>query len=269
MNCNTGSLVCVGTGMSLAGQVTPIAKSHIEQADIVLAAVASPFSRQWLIDTAKSFVCLAQYYGDGSDEGKSRDVTYEQMVERIMSEVRAGKQVCAAFYGHPGIFACIAHRAINVAKSEGFSAQMLPGISAEDCLVADLGMDPGATGLQSMEATQFLIYRRAIDPTSMLVLWQVGLSGDLSLKKFSTDEQKLCLLVEKLSRIYPLTHQVILYEAATNVMEQTRIDKLPLSQLPQANLSTVTTLVIPPSEQLQQDEEFMYKLNRVCNDCSM
>jgi hypothetical protein len=33
---------------------------------------------------------------------------------------------------------------------------MLPGISAEDCLFADLGIDPGIYGCQSYEATDFL-----------------------------------------------------------------------------------------------------------------
>jgi hypothetical protein len=34
---------------------------------------------------------------------------------------------------------------------------MLPAVSAEDCLFADLGVDPGAAGCQSHEAADFLI----------------------------------------------------------------------------------------------------------------
>ena len=34
---------------------------------------------------------------------------------------------------------------------------MLPGISAEDCLLADLGVDSAHNGLQSLEATDLLI----------------------------------------------------------------------------------------------------------------
>ena len=49
---------------------------------------------------------------------------------------------------------------------EGFNAQMLAGISAEDCLFADLGLDPGKNGCQSFEATDFLIRRRQFEPTS-------------------------------------------------------------------------------------------------------
>ena len=66
------------------------------------------------------------------------------MAEAILEPVRAGKRVCAAFYGHPGVFVLPSHDAISRARAEGFEATMLPGVSAEDCLVADLGVDPAA-----------------------------------------------------------------------------------------------------------------------------
>lgn len=119
-------------------------------------------------------------------EGKSRSETYQQMVEAMLSEVRAGKRVCGAFYGHPGVFALPTHRAIQIARREGFSAHMEPGVSAEDCLYADLGIDPGKYGCQHYEASQFMLYRRRIDTSAYLVLWQVGVAGDQSFARFST-----------------------------------------------------------------------------------
>jgi hypothetical protein len=41
------------------------------------------------------------------------------MVDAIMKEVRQGRNVCGAFYGHPGVFALVAHEAIETARSEG------------------------------------------------------------------------------------------------------------------------------------------------------
>src|SRR3970282_2169154 len=95
--------------------------------------------------------------------GKPRYRTYREMADRILSAVRAGAQVCAAFYGHPGVFVRPSHDAIRRAPREGFPARMLPGVSAEDCLVADLGVNPGEIGSQSFEATDFLGYRRRFD----------------------------------------------------------------------------------------------------------
>lgn len=260
-NEKQGKLICVGTGMRMAGQLTPIAQSYIETSDVVIAAVPNIFARKWLQGVAKEYICLLGYYSDCDVEGKNRRDTYRRMADTILAEVRAGKTVCAAFYGHPGIFACISHMAIADARAEGYHAEMLPGISAEDCLVADLGIDPGRTGMQSMETTQFMIYERRIDPTSLLILWQPGLAGELSLKRFDTTAAKLQVLVDKLARDYPLDHPVILYEAATHPLEQTRMESILLRDLPTASLQQITTLVIPAAYPLKMDQAIVDQLN--------
>ncbi len=257
----TGRLVCVGTGMRLAGQITPIAQSYIETSDVVVAAASNIFQRKWLQGIAREYICLAGHYDIVEEDGKNRKDTYRNMTATIMEQVRAGKTVCAAFYGHPGVFACIANMAIKQAREEGFEAHMEPGISAEDCLVADIGIDPGARGMQSMEATQFMIYQRPIDPSGLFILWQPGIAGDLTLKRFDTEPARLQILVDKLARYYPLDHEVILYEAATNPFEKTRIDRLALRDLPSAPLKQITTLVIPSAKAFVRDEETIAKLN--------
>lgn len=262
-NKKPGRLICVGTGMRMAGQLTPIAQSYIETADVVIAAVPNIFARKWLQGIAKEYICLLGYYSDCDVEGKSRRDTYRRMVDTILAEVRAGKTVCAAFYGHPGVFACVGHMAILEARAEGFSAEMEPGISAEDCLVADLGIDPAKFGAQSMETTQFMIYQRKIDPSALLILWQPGLAGELSLKRFDTSPARLQILVDKLARDYPLDHPVILYEAATHPLESTRMDTILLKDLPTASLQQITTLVIPPARALQLDQSIVDQLDAI------
>lgn len=256
----TGSLVCVGTGMRMAGQMTPIALSYIENADVVVAAVPHLFTREWLIHISKRYICLLDHYEDTKLEGKNRRDTYRRMADTILAEVRAGKRVCAAFYGHPGIFACISHMAIRDARNEGYQANMEPGISALDCLVADLGLDPGAQGLIAMETTQFMIYQRQLDPTAMLVLWQIGLAGDLTLKRFDTEPEHLQIVVDKLCRYYSPQHEVIIYEAATNPVEAIRNQRIMLKDLPHISLKQISTLVIPPVETLQFEQEIVDKL---------
>ena len=50
--------------------------------------------------------------------------TYEEMVDVMVETVRAGKTVCAVFYGHPGVFVLPTHRAIATLRAEGFKAMM-------------------------------------------------------------------------------------------------------------------------------------------------
>ncbi|WP_266168785.1 SAM-dependent methyltransferase [Dyella subtropica] len=259
-----GSLACVGMGMTLGSHLTPLARSHIEQADVIFAGLSDGVVELWLQRMHPDVRSLQPYYR----EGKSRMKTYRQWVELMMTEVRAGKRVCGVFYGHPGIFAWSPHKAIEIARAEGFAAHMEPGISAEDCLYADLGIDPGRFGCQHFEASQLLFYERRIDPTGYLVLWQVGLVGDRSLARFQTGPAYRQVLVDLLSRDYPLDHEVIIYRGATLPIEKPRTRRLTLRDLPHVPLTAEETVVLPPAQALkpnlamQERLEALDKLDR-------
>ncbi|HTC27720.1 SAM-dependent methyltransferase [Dyella sp.] len=242
-----GSLACVGLGMTLGSHLTPLARSHIEQADVVFAALSDGIVEMWLKRMHPDVRSLQPYYA----EGKSRMKTYREWVDLMMTEVRTGKRVCGVFYGHPGIFAWSPRNAIETARSEGFDAHMEPGISAEDCLYADVGIDPGRFGCQHFEASQLLFYERRIDHTGYLVLWQVGLVGDWSLTRFRTGPACRQLLVDVLSQDYPLDHEVIIYRGATLPIEQPRIRRIVLRDLPDVVLTPEETVVLPPASPLK------------------
>lgn len=252
-----GSLACVGIGMTLGSHITPLARSHIEQADVVFAAVSDGIVELWLSEMHPDVRSLQQYYS----EGTSRKHTYRQMVDAMLAEVRAGKKVCGVFYGHPGVFAWPPHKAIEVARSEGYRAHMEPGISAEDCLYADLGINPGRVGCQHYEASQLMFYQRRIDPTAYLVLWQVGIAGDQSLARFSTGAAYRQVLVDVLAHDYPLDHEIIVYRCATLPIHQPHIEKIALDALPGAEIDLDMTVVIPPARALEPNHAIRERLN--------
>ncbi|WP_299791605.1 SAM-dependent methyltransferase [uncultured Shewanella sp.] len=254
-----GSLVCVGTGLNLAGQISVLSKSYIENADVVFSLVPDGFAQQWLERLNSDVRSLQPYYAQG-DEIKNRRDTYAQMVQAILDEVRLGKKVVCALYGHPGVFACVSHFAIAQAREEGYSARMEPGISAEACLWADIGIDPGNSGHQSFEASQFMFYRHTPDPTTHLLLWQIGIAGEHTLTKFNTSSDRLQILVEQLSEWYPLEHEIVIYEAPNLPVQSPRIDRLTLKELPFAELTPISTLLIPPSRELEFNSEILAKL---------
>lgn len=254
-----GSLACVGTGMMLGAHLGPRARSTIEQADVVFVLVSDALMEVWLQQMRPDMRSLQPYYR----EGKSRRDSYREMVEAMLAEVRAGRRVCGAFYGHPGVFARVPHDAIARARAEGFEAHMEPGVSAEDCLYADLGIDPGDCGCQHFEASQFMFYRRRIDPSAYLVLWQAGVAGDRSLRRFSTGRAYRRLLVERLAEDYPRQHPITLYEAATLPIAEVRMEEMPLSQLANAALNPQTTLVIPPAVPLRRDDAMLDRIARL------
>ncbi|UGB37173.1 SAM-dependent methyltransferase [Frateuria soli] len=229
--------------MTLGSHLTPLARSHIEQADVVFAGLSDGIVEKWLERMHPDVRSLQSYYR----EGKSRLKTYREWVELMMAQVRAGKRVCGVFYGHPGIFAWSPHKAIEVARAEGFDAFMEPGISAEDCLYADLGIDPGRFGCQHFEASQLLFYERRIDPSGYLVLWQVALVGDRSLGRLATGAAYRQLLVDLLLNDYPSDHQVIIYRAPTLPIEMPRVRRVALADLALTPMTAEETLVLPPA----------------------
>ena len=99
-------------------------------------------------------------------------------------------------------------------RAAGRPARMLPGISAEDCLYADLGVDPGATGCQSYEATDLLVFKRHIDTSAALILWQVGVIGELRVTA-TPRHDNLPTLVEYLRDFYDADQPIVIYEAPT------------------------------------------------------
>lgn len=256
MNDSAGRLSVVGTGIRLAGQLTVETRHLVRQADRVFAVLADPFSLDVLRDLNREVVSMQACY----ERGRTRDESYERMVETVLAPVRAGDHVCAAFYGHPGVFVWPAHEAIRRARSEGFEATMYPGVSAEDCLIADLGIDPGVSGLQTYEAPDFLVHPRTIDPRTPLVLWQMAVLGDLSRASFTTDPAWVRALGLVLSENYPHDHLVTVYEAAVGPFDETRMEQVPLDRLHELEFTQASTLYIPPIGAPEPDEDRLRRL---------
>jgi uncharacterized protein YabN with tetrapyrrole methylase and pyrophosphatase domain len=237
-----GSLAIVGTGICLGVQLTPEARAAIQNADAVLYLAAEPASRSWLESLRPDARSLHHHYR----VGRPRRHSYEAMVDEILGLVRGGAAVCVAFYGHPGVFVTPSHAAIARAHEEGFEARMLPAVSAEDCLFADLGVDPGRRGCLSFEATDFLVNARPLDTSAVLVLWQVSVIGA---KQHRTTPSRagLRVLQDRLELDYPRDHEVVLYEASPYPIAGPLIVTLPLTELGEAEPTPLATLYVPPS----------------------
>jgi uncharacterized protein YabN with tetrapyrrole methylase and pyrophosphatase domain len=245
-----GSLWVVGTGITLISQTTLEAVACMRSAEKLFYVVADSATELWIRSINNTAATLRDCYA----EGKRRDKTYEEMTERILAAVRQGLRVCAAFYGHPGVFVRPSHDAIGQARAEGFHAKMLPGISSEDCLFADLGVDPGRSGCQSFEATDFMIHKRRFDPSSGLILWQVGALGESGFySEMTCRPERLRFLTQRLRRSYHGDHNVILYEAAQFSICEPFVKGIALKNLPAETVTATTTLYVPPNPTAIED----------------
>jgi hypothetical protein len=237
------SLVVVGTGIRIIGQLTTESAAWIQIADRVLYLVHDPVADEIIRQMNSRAEPLAGHFA----EGKSRKESLDEIVAHVMDSVRGGAQTCFALYGHPGVYASIGHEAIRQARAPGYTARMLPAISAEACLFADLGLDPGASGCQSYETKDFLVNGRRADPSSLLILWQVGIMGNPLYQGHARQPETLPVLIERLLEDYAPDHEVIAYEAAVHFDGEPRIERVALGQLAGIRLSATSTLCVPPS----------------------
>ena len=249
-----GTLTVVGAGITLARQATAETVACIERADKVFHLLTNPAAELWVERLNPRTAPL----GDCLTQGKPRYEGYLEMAERIVAAVRSGLQVCAVFYGNAAVLVQPAYDAITRARNEGFPARIVAGVSAEDCLFADLVVNPQGLGWQCFEATDFLLRRRRFDPTSALILWQVGLLGEASVRpEMAGRPERLRVLAAALRLHYPARHEVVLYEAPQLPICDPIIKRIQLSHLPRETIFPATTLYIPAMPTVTEDPKIM------------
>jgi len=237
--------------------LTPEAREQIAAADEVFFQVGDPIGSAVIQEINPHSTSLETLYGPA----KQRADTYHDMVELILESVRAGKRVCAAFYGHPGVVVAPGHEAIRQARSEGYEAVMLPGVSAEDCLFADLGVNPGDDGLQTYKANDFLLRPRTIDVHTPLVLWQPVVVGERAAPD-RPNTQGIALLAEALIDRYGPNHEVVVYVAAIYPVGKPDIGRITMDELTSAEISMRATLYVPPIGEAPVDLAMAERLGR-------
>ena len=250
------SLTVVGTGIKSISHLTIEVQAHIVHADKVLYLVNEPAMMEWIKSANATTESLEPIYYRYS----ARQDSYQAITHYILDSLIENKNVCVVIYGHPCIFAQPAMDAVIIAREKGYSAQIFPAISAEDCLFADLCIDPGAVGAQSFEATDFLIYQRKFDNSSHLILWQVGVMGVLGHPENHNNAKNALVLSEYLSDFYPRQHKIILYQAAQYPHFEPTITTLMLAELQEADFSELSTLYIPPAYKKKYDVAMLEKL---------
>lgn len=249
----TGSLTIVGTGLRFGSDLSLGARACIEQADTVLYGVDDVATVEWLKRLNPQAVNLVAM----TEAGDDRFAAYERAVEALVEPARRGKQVCGVFYGHPGYYVYPSHVAIERARAEGLDARMLPGISALDWLFADLGIDPSTRGgVRIHGATEWLLRRRPHDPTTDLILMQVGL---IHVTQWRTerrwDASCVQMLTDALLQEFGAEHTCFTYVGSSYWSVPPRIEEVALVDLPQAEIVPETTVFVPQSRPPDVDEQ--------------
>lgn len=236
-------LVVVGTGLFPAEHLTVEARAWLERADHVVHAHHDPDMIQWLIDLNPHIQALP---GNISIPGMS--------IGFIIELLATGKSVCLALPGHPAVYQSTGRSLVAAAREAGYRAWLTPAVTAEDCLFANLGVDPGRNGGQSFTATYLLLYQPVFDPTAALFLWGLDQIGQLS------HPAGLSLLQEFLERNYTGQHPLTLYTPPGSVGQAATMQTFSLTTLDQQYPRSDTLLYVPPRPGSKPDPEMRKRI---------
>ena len=254
-----GELTIIGSGIETLGFSLGDEKL-IQSADKVLYCVADPATVVWIKRLRPDALDLYVLYG----ENKIRYTTYMQMTEAQLYWMRQGKKVVVIFYGHPGIFVLSTHRAILLARREGHRAVMKASVSALDTLCADLGVDPCHPGMQTHEATDCLIRQRHIDPGLHVILWQVGLIGELGYRRHGYLNTGFSIFVNWLIDLYGAEYKLTHYVGSRYPTIEPLIETYSLHELHdpeiQERITGISTFYIPPRDVVTTNREMALEL---------
>jgi hypothetical protein len=122
-----------------------------------------------------------------------------------------------------------------------------------------VGIDPGTTGCQSFEATDFLVYSRRFDEHVPLVLWQVSVIGQLK-HEVHRSIVGLEVLASHLAPVYGPDHEAVIYEAARYPVCPPVMRAVRIEDLPKAPVSGISTLVVLPRDSATADQVMVGRL---------
>lgn len=194
----------VGLGVMSVRQVTREVEDAIRRSNTVLYVDAGFGVEDFLRTLCPRTRSLAGHYKEQGD----RTQTYRAMAAEVLDSALADPPVCFATYGHPGMYVYPTRLIARGAARLDLTVRVLPGISALDTIILDLGLDPGVRGLQMYEATDAIARARPLQPDVPCLLWQVGALESAFYSARPGNAQRFARLQRYLLQTYPADHPV-------------------------------------------------------------
>jgi tetrapyrrole methylase family protein/MazG family protein len=143
-----GEIVIVGLGPGPLDQLTPEARTVLENAPRVLLRIAAHPVAQWLIDSGRPVVALDFVY---AIPRITYPAVYEFIADIVVREARLRGTAVYAVPGHPLVFESTPALIESRARAAAVGVRIIPGLSFLDVLFAELRVDP-VSGLHVVSA---------------------------------------------------------------------------------------------------------------------
>lgn len=237
-------LALIGTGITTISHITEEAKGYICNCDKVLYLVNEPLLESYINRLAKATESLEPVYF----KSKARAAAYENIAEHICNALESVNSLCVVIYGHPCFFATPGLLALSKFSNEEVKTIVCSAISALDCLYADFRFDPANGGMQVFDATEYLLYDKLIDNSTHIIIYQIGMVGNLGLPTNKVNLHAVYLIKKRLLKVYKNEKKAFIYEAAVYPHTKPKISEFHLNELEKQKFTSISTLYIPPDD---------------------
>ena len=194
----------VGLGVLNVDHITRETERVIRRSNEVLyvdTGVATPAYLESLSPRATSL------FATSYEENGHRLNAYYGMAARVLDAAMDHPPVTFAMHGHPIVGAYAPFLIRDMARLLDLEVLVLPGVSAMDCLFAELMVDPCASGMQMYEATDLLLRRRPLQPDVPALIWQIGCVETRLHSQRVSKSERFERLRAHLLRFYPPEHR--------------------------------------------------------------
>lgn len=236
----------VGLGVLNIDQITRQTERAIRRSNEVLYVDTGVATRTFLDGLCPKVTPL---FATSYEESGRRLNAYHQMAARVLDAALDHPPVTFAMHGHPivGVYAPFLIK--DTAGLLDLEVQVMPGISAMDCLFAELMVDPCVSGIQMYEATEMLLRRRPLQPDVPALIWQIGCVETALYTTRRSKPERFERLQSHLLHFYPPEHTVTAFYSTPHPLVRSDALRFALREMcAQAHaLHAGFTLFVPPA----------------------
>lgn len=260
---NVMTLVIAGFGIKFLSHLTWETDKILKNSDKVFYLANDKMYPEWVKSINKNTESLHAIYFSKS----MRIDAYYLIKEKILAGLNNYNNVCFVIYGNPVFLVQVTSLIANAARMEGHTVHVLPAISSFDCLLADLNINPGEGGMQLFEARELLVYKKFIDISAHIVIFQPAAIGQ---DGHSRDRHQilkgLALLSDYLLTFYDASQEVIFYEASQYPTIKEKLFKTHLNMISQIEVSSKMTMYIKPAKKMDMCMDTVNKIKSIFAD---
>ncbi|MHC4064921.1 MAG: SAM-dependent methyltransferase [Planctomycetota bacterium] len=257
----------VGLGVLNIDQITGDTERAIRRSNEVLYVDTGVATRTYLAGLCPRVTSL---FETSYEEAGHRLNAYHHMAARVLDAALDHPPVTFAMHGHPIVGAYAPFLIRDMATVLALEVAVLPGVSAMDCLFAELMVDPCVAGMQMYEATDLLLRRRPLQADVHALIWQIGCVETSLHTRHVSKPVRFERLRSHLLRFYPARHYVSAVYSTPHPLMPSTVHRFALRDLCDYAhvLHPGFTLFIPAAiDRPIEDHELLRQIDRVEHLC--